>query len=272
MYLPVTSTPIVTVCYTLGGQSHEERLVGFQSHPLLSRLAESFVVAFGIDALDAGSADSLRELLAEPRFLPVPVFDTRIAHVAEAISDADHAFCVAEPLAKESKLVLLSNLHWAVGVLCTNSTSLQPLAKQRVVTHCHNLAKAHAGPGNIEAAEAAAYSTLEASLESYWADAEAVFNAAYDSMKGMPAEQINRLHGATSNGNYVLMKRVACTPSRLVLLPPAPMLLGLTTSLLLGCCIHYRLNQSIATEKNLISNGASAPSSLHASGAVQGKT
>ncbi|CAE7857361.1 RDR1, partial [Symbiodinium sp. KB8] len=228
LYLPVTSTPVVTVCYTQGDQSHEERLVGFQSHPLLSRLAESFVVAIGIDAPDAASAESLRELLAEPRFLPVPVFDTRIAHVAEATSDADYAFSVEEPLLPTEsklapKLALLSNLHWAVGVLCTNSTALQPLAKNRVVTHCRDLAKAHAGPGSIEAAEAAVYSTLEASLESFWADAEAVFTAAYDSMKGMPAHQINRLRGATSNGNYVLMKRVACTPSRLVLLPPAPM-------------------------------------------------
>ena len=232
LYLPVASAPVVTVCGTKDDGIFEERLAGFKSHPLLSALSQSFVVAIDLEIPAADMGESLRQLLAEPRFLPVPVFDTRIVHVSDASCwQPDRTRLIEEPLCSHrADEVVLHNLHWAVGMLCSASTALQAEAMKDVVTTCCKIAEQHESTNrdddNAEAAEAALYTAMEASLESYWADVSSAFSAAYGTLKTLRGEQINRLRGVTDRENYVLMKRVACTPSRMILLPPTPMKLG----------------------------------------------
>ena len=197
------------------------------------------MLAIGMQELDAAGGEALRQLLAEPRFLPVPLFDTRIVHISAAVS-ADGSFAIQEALCAQpgqtKELQKLRDLHWALGVLCSTSTAMQPHAMKQVVSHCRKIAAQaeHGGACgaegfNMEAAEAGIYRAIEASFESYWTDVGSAFTAAYDALKGMPGEQINRLQGATDNQNYVQMKRVACTPSRMILLPPTPMQLAFTS-------------------------------------------
>ncbi|CAJ1341611.1 unnamed protein product [Effrenium voratum] len=218
LYLPMTSVPRVSV-----GEERPQRLSGFD-HPLLAAFSQNFVIAIAFPLDGAAEAQDLRRLLHEPQALPVPTFDTHIVDV-----QIEHRFDLAKPLpCLNAEQPLARECHWSLGVLST-CAALSPDSQKAIVERCCEAVDDRLGSLNpmlgwdqqVVAATSAVYAVVRACESSYWADCKLIFQSALEAWKGMTQEEFEKLHQPAPE-NHVMLKRALVTPSRLRLLPPAP--------------------------------------------------
>lgn len=233
LYLPLRATPLL---FAEDFEGKETRLCGCQTregqHPLLRALASSFVLAVVLPGEclpeQFGEWGSLRAFLQDSDVLPVPVFSSRVVHLKRAqpqgCSFLDSLWSMQQSPSCPS--LGLDSLYWALGVLETSCTAFPASSLAAIRDECVSFIHENGAlPQVVEAAVEAVYEAKGTLADNgYWATGEAIarFKASLSlwiQRRGVSRECV---HGSRLPPGHVLLERAAVTPSRVVLLPPAP--------------------------------------------------